>query len=166
MNSVNQVRDAIRQIDPEQPIAEVRTLDELRENSIVQQRITATLLGFFAMLALVIAATGLAGVTAFLVSRRTREIGIRLALGANVREIIWMVLSHGARLLLLGTAIGVAASFIVGRALQGLLFEVKPLDVPTLLLVTFVLIGASLGASYIPARRATRVDPLQALRCD
>ncbi|MGH9522770.1 MAG: ADOP family duplicated permease [Terriglobales bacterium] len=166
MNSVNQVRDAIRQIDPEQPIAEVKTLEELRENSIVQQRITATLLGFFAALALIIAATGLAGVTAFLVSRRTREIGIRLALGANVREIILMVLSHGARLLLLGTAIGVAASFIVGRALQGLLFEVKPLDLPTLLLVTFVLIGASLGASYIPARRATRVDPLQALRCD
>ena len=166
MSSVSQVRDAIRQIDPEQAIAEVKTLEELRANSIVQQRVTATLLGFFAALALIIAATGLAGVTAFLVSRRTREIGIRLALGANVREIMIMVLSHGARLLLLGAVIGVAASFIVGRALQGLLFEVRPLDVPTLLLVTIILIGASLGASFVPARKATRVDPLQALRCD
>src|SRR6185312_15843263 len=123
------VRNAIRQIDPEQAIAEVKTLDELRDNSLVQQRVTATLLGFFAALALIIAATGLAGVTAFLVSRRTREIGIRLALGANVREIMIMVLSHGARLLLLGTVIGIAGSFLVGRALQGLLFEIKPLDI-------------------------------------
>lgn len=166
MSSVGQVREAIRQIDPEQAIAGVKTLDELRDNSLIQQRVTATLLGFFAVLALIIAATGLAGVTAFLVSRRTREIGIRLALGANVREIMIMVLSHGARLLLLGTVLGVAGSFLVGRALQSLLFEIKPLDVPTLLLVTAVLVGASLGASYIPARRATSVDPLQALRCD
>jgi putative ABC transport system permease protein len=166
MNSVDQVRKAIRQLDPEQVIAQVKTLDELRDNSIVQQRVTAMLLGIFAVLALVIAATGLAGVTAFLVSRRTREIGIRLALGAEVRGILFMVLSHGTRLLLLGAAIGLAVSLVVGRALQAVLFETRPLDIPTLLVVTVVLVGASLGASYIPARRATKVDPLVALRCD
>jgi len=164
MNSVDQVRNAIRRIDPAQAIAEVKTLDELRDNSIVQQRVTAMLLGIFAVLALVIAATGLAGITAFLVSRRTREIGIRLALGAELRGIIFMVLSHGTRLLLLGAAIGLAASLVVGRALQAVLFETRPLDLPTLLLVSIVLVGASLGASYVPARRATRVDPVVALR--
>lgn len=166
LNSVNEVRNAIRSIDSEQPIAAVKTLDELRDNSIVQQRVTAALLGIFALLALVIAATGLAGVTAFLVSRRTREIGIRLALGAEVREVVLMVLSHGTRLLAIGTVLGLIASIAVGRALQSLLFDITPVDIPTLVLVTVVLLGASLGASYIPARRATKIDPLQALRCD
>ena len=166
LNSLADVRTAIRQIDPEQAIADVKTLDELRDNSIVQQRITTALLAGFAALALVIAATGLAGMTAFLVSRRTREIGIRLALGARVEEIMRLVLSHGVRLLVIGTAIGLVASLAAGKALQALLFEIKPVDVLTLAAVTMVLVGASLGASYIPARRATKVDPLVALRCD
>jgi putative ABC transport system permease protein len=166
MNSVTAVRNAVRQIDPEQAIAEVKTLDELRDNSIVQQRVVAALLAIFATLALIIAATGIAGVTAFLVTRRTREIGIRLALGAQVREIMTMVLGHGVRLLLIGAAIGLAASFAAGFALQRLLFEIKPVDVTTLLTVTVVVVAASFAASYFPARRATRVDPMVALRVD
>ena len=165
-NLVGAVRRAIQSLDAEQAIVEVRTLDELRDASIVQQRVTAVLLGLFAALALIVAVTGLAGVTAFLVSRRTREIGIRLALGAQAREVVAMILTHGARLLLIGTALGLAASLLVGRALQKLLFEIKPVDVLTLTSVTLVLIGASLAASYLPARRATRVDPMVALRCD
>jgi putative ABC transport system permease protein len=164
MNIVPAVRNAITSLDPEQPIIEVKTLDEIRGDSILQRRLTTTLLGLFAGLALIIAATGLAGVTAFLVSQRTREIGIRLALGAQVRQIETMVLSYGTRLLIIGSAIGVAASYLAGRGLQELLFQVKPLDWPTLLGVAVVLIGVSLGASYVPARRATRVDPMIALR--
>lgn len=166
MNLVGTVRRSIARIDPEQAIVEIKTLDELRDASIVQQRVTAALLALFAGLALVIAVTGLAGVTAFLVSRRTREIGIRLALGAQAREVLTMVMSHGARLLLIGSAVGLLASLAVGRALQKLLFEIKPVDVVTLVAVTLVLIGSSLLASYLPARRATRVDPMIALRCD
>ena len=166
MNSVSAVRNAVRQIDPEQAIAEVKTLDELRDNSIVQQRVMTALLGIFAALALVIAATGLAGVTAFLVTRRTREIGIRLALGAQVREIMVMVLGQGVRLLMIGAVIGLAASFAAGFALQRLLFEIKPVDVLTLVTVTLVVVAASIAASYMPARRATRVDPMVALRVD
>jgi putative ABC transport system permease protein len=156
----------IQSIDPEQAIVEAKTLDELRDASIVQQRVTAILLGLFAALALVVAATGLAGVTAFLVSRRTREIGIRLALGAQAREVVTMVMSHGARLLLIGSAAGLVASLAVGRALQKLLFEIKPIDIVTLASVTVVLVGSSMIASYLPARRATRVDPMVALRCE
>jgi predicted permease len=166
MNMVNAVRRVIQSIDPEQAIVEAKTLDELRDASIVQQRVTAILLGLFAALALVVAATGLAGVTAFLVSRRTREIGIRLALGAQAREVVTMVMSHGARLLLIGSAAGLVASLAVGRALQKLLFEIKPIDIVTLASVTVVLVGSSMIASYLPARRATRVDPMVALRCD
>jgi predicted permease len=164
MNVVPAVRNAVRGLDPEQPIVEVKTLDEIRGDSILERRVTTTLLGLFAALALVIAATGLAGVTAFLVSQRTREIGIRLALGAQVRQIETMVLSYGTRLLIAGSAIGVMASYLAGRGLQQLLFEVKPLDWPTIVGVAVVLIGVSLGASYVPARRATRVDPMIALR--
>jgi putative ABC transport system permease protein len=166
LNLVTSVRRAIQALDPEQAIVDVRTLDELRDASIVQQRVTAVLLGLFAALALIVAVTGLAGVTAFLVSRRTREIGIRLALGAQAREVMGMILIHGARLLLIGSALGLAASLLVGRALQKLLFEINPVDVLTLVSVSLVLIGCSLAATYLPARRATRVDPMVALRCD
>jgi putative ABC transport system permease protein len=166
LNMVNVVRRTIQSIDPEQAIVEAKTLDELRDASIVQQRVTAVLLGLFAALALIVAVTGLAGVTAFLVSRRTREIGIRLALGAQAREVVLMVMSHGARLLLIGSAVGLLASLAVGRALQKLLFEIKPVDIVTLASVTVVLIASSMLASYLPARRATRVDPMVALRCD
>jgi predicted permease len=165
-NLTNAVRRTIASIDPEQAIVDVKTLDELRDASITQQRVTAALLGLFGALALVIAVTGLAGVTAFLVSRRTREIGIRLALGAQAGEVVAMVLAHGARLLLVGSVLGLLASLAVGRALQKLLFEVKPVDPITLGSVALVLIGSSLIASYLPARRATRVDPMVALRCD
>jgi ABC-type antimicrobial peptide transport system permease subunit len=105
-------------------------------------------------------------VTAFLVTRRTREIGIRLALGAQVREIMVMVLSQGVKLLIIGAVIGLVASFATGFALQRLLFEIKPVDVLTLVTVTLVVVVASIAASYMPARRATRVDPMVALRVD
>ena len=166
MSVVSAVRKAVAEVDPEQPVTGVKTLEELRDDSIVQQRVTTMLLALFAVLALIIAATGLAGVTSFLVSQRTREIGIRLALGAQVRQIVVMVLSHGTRLLLLGLGLGLVASYVVGRALQTLLFEIRPVDGPTLAIVTLVLVGASLGASYMPARRATRVDPMIALRSE
>jgi predicted permease len=160
----NLLRLAINRVDPEQPVVEVKTLDELRDDSLAATRVTAVLLALFAAVALVIAATGLAGVTSYLVSQRTREIGIRIALGAQVRQVLSLVLSHGVKLIVIGAVVGITLAVVCGRALENILFGVKPVDWPTLVGVAMMLMGVSLVASYIPARRATRVEPLAALR--
>jgi predicted permease len=163
---VNMLRAAVARVDGEQPVVDIKTLDELRDESLAATRLTAMLLALFGLIALVIAATGLAGVTSFLVSQRTREIGIRMALGAQVRQVLGLVLSHGLKLIAVGTVLGVALSFASGRALRNLLFEIRPMDLPSLIAVAATLIGVSLVASYLPARRATKVQPTVALRCD
>src|SRR5262249_4012970 len=155
----------IANVDAEQPVVDIKTLDMLRDESLATTRVTALLLGMFAVIALILAATGLAGLTSFLVSQRTREIGIRLALGAQVRQVLGLVLSHGVKLIVAGVLLGAALSLASGRALQQLLFGVSPVDVPSLLAVGATLIGVSLVASYMPARRATKVQPTVALRC-
>ena len=165
-NYVSRVRKAVYSIDPEQPITDVDTLDELRNESLTATRLTSILLGLFAALALAIAATGLSGVTALLVSQRTREIGIRLALGAQRNDVLKMVVRQSMRVIVLGLAAGLAAALLGSRLLSTLLFRTTPTDPVTFVAVALVLLTVAWMASYLPARRVTRVDPLIALRSE
>lgn len=166
MNYVSQVRNAVFSIDKDQPITDVKTLDELRGDSLAATRITSILLALFATLALIIAATGLSGVTALLVSQRTREIGIRLALGAQRGEVLAMVVKQSMRVILIGLTVGVVGALLVSRVMSKLLFNTPPTDPATFVGVAVVLLSVALVASYVPARRVTRVNPLIALRAE
>ena len=166
MNYVKQLRQAVYSVDPDQPIVEIKTLDELRGDSLAGTRLSSVLLGLFAMLALAIAATGLSGVTALLVSQRTREIGIRLALGAQRSQVLGMVMLQGLRVIGIGLAVGLAGALLASRVMQAFLFKTTVTDPLTFVGVALVLLAVALIASYIPARRATRVDPMIALRSE
>lgn len=166
MNYSRQVRAAVYSLDPDQPVTNIKTLDELRGDNLAGTRLTSVLLGLFAMLALAIAATGLSGVTALLVSQRTREIGIRLALGAQRGQVLRMVLTQGMRVILIGLAAGLAGALLTARVMQTLLFKTAVTDPLTFAGVALVLFAVALIASYIPARRVTRVDPMIALRAE
>jgi putative ABC transport system permease protein len=158
------VIETIRQLDPNRPIDHVQTLEEIRDESIAPQRLNATLIGLFALLALAIATVGVAGVLAFSVSQRTNELGIRLALGAERTAILRMILGEGATMAVIGLAVGGLAALPLSRLLTGLLVGVEPLDPPTIALSAMLLVGVALVASWIPARTATTVDPMTALR--
>jgi predicted permease len=166
MSYVKQVRDAVYSVDPTQPITDIKTLDQLRGDTLAGTRLTSLLLGLFAALALAIAATGLSGVTSLLVSQRTREIGIRLALGAQREQVLRMVLIQGMRMIAIGLAAGVAGGLLGARVMKALLFDTAVTDPATFAGVALVLLVVALIASYIPARRVTRVDPLIALRAE
>jgi putative ABC transport system permease protein len=159
-----EVRATLAAIDPEQPVGPFRPMETLVASSLAPSRFRTLLLGTFAAMALVLAAIGLHGVLAFLVSRRTREIGIRMALGARRADIVALVLEEGARLVLPGLALGLVGAVVLGRALSSLLFGVGPLDPATFCLIPAVLALVAGVASYLPARRAARVDPAVALR--
>ena len=165
-NYVAQVRKAVYAIDPEQPITDVGTLDELRNESLTATRLTSILLALFAALALAIAATGLSGVTALLVSQRTREIGIRLALGAQRSEVLRMVVQQSMRVIVLGLAAGIICALLASRLMTALLFRTASTDPITYVAVALILLFVALVASYIPARRVTRVNPMIALRSE
>jgi predicted permease len=158
------LREALRAVDPQQPLYDVLTLEQARAESLASQRLTATLLGLFALLALVITATGIAGLIAFSVSRRTHEIGIRLAMGAVPANVLWMVLRQGAALVLTGLALGIGGALVFTRVLSGLLFEVQPTDPITFLSVILTLLAVAGLACLLPARRATAIQPMVALR--
>ena len=158
------VIETIRQLDPNRPIDHVQTLEEIRDESIAPQRLNATLIGLFALLALAIATVGVAGVLAFSVSQRTNELGIRLALGAKRATILRMILGEGATMAVIGLTIGGLAALPLSRLLTGLLVGVEPLDPATIALSAVLLVGVALVASWIPARTATAVDPMTALR--
>jgi ABC-type antimicrobial peptide transport system permease subunit len=132
--------------------------------SLGSRRFNVVLIGFFGIAALVLATTGVFGVMAYSVSRRTREIGVRVALGASTGEVLRMILSQGTRTILIGVTIGVAGSLALTRTVQSQLFGVTATDPLTFGGVTLLLVGAALLACYVPARRATKVDPLVALR--
>ncbi len=156
----------VRDLAPESPIVRVATLGQIREESMGPERLNAFLVGAFGLLALVIAAVGIAGVLAFFISQRTAEIGIRMSLGAEPGQIMRMVLADGGRLLGLGIGLGIAGSMVVARLLEGLLFGVAAGDPVTLAGVTLLMGAVGLAACAIPARRAARVDPLDAIRSE
>lgn len=148
------------------PLRNVRTVDEVLSDSVAPARWSTTLLGVFAGVALVMAALGVFGVLSFMVTRRTRELGIRMALGAAPSSVRRMVLVQGLRLVALGLALGMAASLALTRLMKSLLYAVAPTDPATYVGVMALLLGIALLAAYLPARRATRVDPLIALRAE
>jgi putative ABC transport system permease protein len=166
---MNIARAAVQQlyeVDPNQPAGHIQSLEQVRADSIAAPRLTANLLGLFALLALAIAAAGIGGVMALSVSQRIHEIGVRMAMGARPAEIIWMVLKQGMTLALVGVAAGALGAFALTKALKSLLFGVTPTDPTTFGIVAAVLAAAAFAACYMPARRAARVDPLQALRAE
>jgi predicted permease len=158
------IRDAVRGIDSTQPLSRVRLLADMVNSSLGPRRFVVTVLGVFAGMALLMAVIGLYGVIGYAVTQRTQEMGVRMALGAQPGEILRLVLGQGMRLAGAGAAIGLVVSLLSGSLLQQQLFHVAAFDPLTFGLMAAVLIGAALLASYIPARRATRVDPMVALR--
>ena len=160
------IRRALDELDRDIPLSRVRTLAERLDGSLGSQRTAAALVGVYGVLALVLAAIGLYGSMAYAVSRRTREMGVRMALGARAGEVLRHVLAQAARIAMSGTAIGLVAAVPASRYIRSQLYGVKPTDPTTLLGVIAVLVLASLAAAYLPARRATKVDPVIALRSD
>lgn len=163
---VRQLRAAVYDLDAETAIDHVRTLEESRSEALASPRLTTLLLGLFAVLALLITATGLAGVIALSVSQRTHELGIRLALGASPRSILLLVLRQGMQLVLLGLGVGLLGALALTRVMNKLLFAVAPTDPLTWLAVSVVLAVVAALACFVPARRVTLIDPLQALRSE
>ena len=160
------VREALREVDPDLPLIEPQALTTRIAATIADRRLALVLLAGFAALALIIASLGVYSVMAHLVAFRTGEIGIRMALGASQREVMRMVLGHGRRLTLLGIAVGSVSAYFVSRLIQQALFEVNPADPVVYIGVAVILLIVAEGASWFPARRATRIDPLIALRAD
>jgi len=160
------IRDAVSAVDPSLPVFDARPMTNRVEETWGAQRLLSFLFSVFAGLALVLATIGLYGLLAYTTLKRVREIGIRLALGARPDQMRALIRSHGMHLLLVGSAIGLATAFALSRALQSVLFEVKGIDPRIYLGVGLLLFGATLLASWLPARRASRVDPIVALRTE
>jgi putative ABC transport system permease protein len=162
------VRHEIKTVDPEQPVSATMPLAQMVADSTALPRVQSILLGVFAAIALVLAAVGLYGVMAYSVSQRTQEIGIRMALGAHRQSVLGMVLRQAFLLTFAGLLVGLAGAIVLGRVLattlEPLLFQVEPADGTTLVTVPLVLVVVALVAAWIPARRATQVDPIRALR--
>jgi putative ABC transport system permease protein len=160
------IRDIVSSIDPNQPVFDVRLMQDRVEDTWGTQRLLTFLFSVFAGLALLLAMIGLYGLLAYTTLKRVREIGVRMALGARPGQIRALVLSHGMRLLLVGSGIGLLAAFALSRVLQSVLFEVKGIDPRIYLGVGLILFGATLLASWLPARRASQVDPMVSLRTE
>jgi predicted permease len=158
------IRDQVLAVDPSQPVFDVKTMEERIAVTLETRRFAVVLLGIFGGLALLLAAIGLYGVLAFAVSQRTREIGIHMALGARTRDVLLMVIRQGMSLVVIGVVLGVAGAYAVTRTIRSLLFEVGTTDPLTFALVSLLLAIVGFVACYLPARRATKVDPLVALR--
>jgi putative ABC transport system permease protein len=156
----------VHRTDPDLPVYRVRTLEEVVAASLADQRFNATLLGLFALLALVLASVGVYGVISYSVTRRTHEMGLRMALGAERREVRRLVVIQGMRVVGLGVVLGLAGALATARFLEGLLYGVATTDPVTLVVVPAVLLLVALLATVLPAVRATRVDPVVALRSE
>jgi putative ABC transport system permease protein len=160
------VRREILKLDPDQPVSNVRTMETVLSDSLMLRRVSMLMLTVFASLALTLATVGIYGLTAYSVSRRTHEIGLRVALGANQAQILRLIVVRGLVTSLIGAAIGLAAAFQLTRALSAMLYGVTATDPLVFAGVPLLLVAVSAVASYIPARKATRIDPLAALRCE
>lgn len=157
-------RSEVWVVDKDQPVARVMTMEQILEESVAQPRFRALLMTSFAVLALVLAAIGIHGVLAYFVAQGTPEVGIRMALGAKSREVLWLVVRYGLKLTLIGVVIGLGASFALTRFLASLLYGVSPIDTATFLGAPLLIVMVALLSVYAPARRAMKVDPMFALR--
>jgi ABC-type antimicrobial peptide transport system permease subunit len=158
------LRQQVQAVDPDLPLFGERTMDDLVSASVAQRRFAMQVVGLFGVLALLLAGIGIYGVMAYSVTQRTREIGIRMALGASTGSILRWVLRQGMQLTLIGVGVGLLGALALTRLLRGLLFGIAPTDLVTYAGLTLLLAAVAQLACYIPARRATKVDPLVALR--
>jgi len=158
------LQSQIRALDRQQPLYNVRTVEQVLNESIARPRFNMLLITILAAVAMILATVGIYGVISYMVTQRTHEIGIRMALGARPFDVFKMVLRQGLLIALLGVGVGLAAAFALTRLLASLLYDVRPTDVVTFASVSALLTAIVLLACYIPARRATRVDPMVALR--
>lgn len=158
------VREQLNEMDPSLPLADVRLMDDVLSRAQARPRFLTLLLSLFSVVALAIATVGIYGVVSYSVARRTKEFGLRMVLGAQSRDVLGLVMKQGAGMIAVGVAFGLALALFLTRLMASLLFGVAPTDLATFASVTAVLFGVALAACYIPARRATRVDPIQTLR--
>jgi ABC-type antimicrobial peptide transport system permease subunit len=158
------VRELVRQIAPEAPVYREFTMEFLAQRSVVQLSFTMLTLGVVSALALILGAVGLYGVLSYVVTNRTREIGVRMALGATSAAVLRQVVSQGARVVLVGVAIGLGVALGATRLMGALLFEVKAVDPLVFGLMSVIMLAVGMLASYVPARRASNVDPIESLR--
>jgi putative ABC transport system permease protein len=163
---VPSIRRIIQSADRQQPISDVRTMGDIVETQTASRSIQLRVLGAFAAMALLLAGIGIHGLLSFTVSQRSQEIGVRIALGACSRDILVMVLRQGAWLAAAGVALGAVLAYAAGRAMEGLLAGVTPADAPTFLTVIGLTLAMTLFGSLLPALRATRVDPITAIRME
>jgi putative ABC transport system permease protein len=161
---ITAVRAQVRALDPDLPITQIMPMTEIVARSVWQQRLYTALFGVFAVVALILATVGIYGVMSYSVTQRTREIGLRMALGADRKDVVKLVVGHGLLITGIGLGVGLAASIGLTRLMSSLLFSVKPTDPMTFAVVSVLLAGVALGACFVPARRATKVDPMVALR--
>jgi putative ABC transport system permease protein len=160
------VERTIHSIDKDLPVVSIRSMEQLLNLSMAQRRLTLTLLASLAVLALLLAAVGIYGVISYSVRQRTHELGIRLALGAQTRDVLALILKQGLKLTLSGIGLGLVAAFALTRWLESLLFEVRPNDALTFAAIALLLLLVALLACWLPAMRVTKVDPLIALRSE
>jgi putative ABC transport system permease protein len=158
------LRQAVAAVDKDQPVYVINAMQDLVDNSIAPRRFAAVILALFGALALLLAAAGIYGVASYSVSRRTQEIGLRVALGAQRGDVLRLIVGQGIRLTAIGIALGLAGALAATRALSSLLYGVGATDPATFVSVPLVLAAVGLAACYIPARRAAKVDPIAALR--
>jgi len=157
-------REQVKAVDTDQPIYNIRSMNEIRAESVAPERLNLTLLSIFAGIALVLAIVGIYGVMSYSVTQRTHEIGIRMAIGAQPRDVFSMVMRQGMILALIGVAFGLVGAFGLTRLMATMLFDIKPTDPATFAFIAILLTGVALLACYIPGRRATKVDPVVSLR--
>ena len=163
---ISAVRGVVAEVEPNQPLHNLMTMEQRLANTTTSRRLNTILLGSFAGVALLLAVVGIYGVMSYAVTQRRREIGVRMALGAQKNDVLGLFIHGGLRLTLLGVAIGLAGAFALTRYLSNLLYSVKVTDPVTFLGVALALTGVALLACWIPARRAARVDPMVALRVE
>jgi ABC-type antimicrobial peptide transport system permease subunit len=161
---VSAIRREVATLDSEQPLAEIQTLDQRLTASVAQQRFVMAMLGGFAVLALSLAVVGIYGIMSYVSQQRTREIAIRMALGAQQKQVIWMIVREGLLLSLFGAALGIAGARAASHFLSSMIYGVAPSDPYTFVIVLISLVFTTVSASYLSARRVTKVEPLGVLR--